>query len=1278
MFKRLILTVALAFPVISSAQEQRILQWTDPVNVAIEEVNLKVPYFVGGVLKKVKEKPVFHYVERISGSFSGVSFINATYSEASPSERSYLNELGLGSVPEIQISNATLNGSSFTIVTILPFRRDPSSGTIQKLSSFELQSEGYRASSRSALSESTQNDNTNPLASGEWKKVSVARDGMYAITPALFSSMGWGGPVSINSIRIVGNGFRLLSEEVPNTNTPNLEDIPIKVIDQNGDGILNGSDKVVFFAQGPNDWTYDFNSHRFLHTLNPYRNKNYYFISINSGSSPAPSSMSPPAGNPSITLGSFDDVAFIDEDKYNLVGSGRHWYGDLFDFTLTYNYTFNFEDINSSIPSEVRLGAAGRSFNSGTSMRVSYAGNPILTSIFPPVGSGLYPDFARTITANGVFNPTGNSIQLTVTFNNGSSPSATAWLDYLSLQVRRNLIFRGEPLVIRARELNGNGGVIRFNGQDVLGNGVDVWDVTDFNDPRVVVVNQSSGNFSFDVLNDTTRSLVAFNPQSVQAIPTYEGDVPNQDLHSLQGINYVIVAHPDFVSEAQRLATFHQGYSGFTTTVVTPQQIYNEFSSGGQDIAAIREFMRHLYEAGTDPSYPGDFPRFLLMFGDASYDFKGVITPNHNYVPIYMSEASLNLISSYSTDDFYAMLDPGEGSESNMNTGLLDIGVGRFPVNSVSQARVAVDKSIAYASDPSSRGPWQNEILLVSDDVDQSFERDFMTSLENLDAYSRNNRPELNTQKVYADAYQQISLAGSQRYPDAREELFRKVQKGNLFTCYVGHGGEVGWAGERILQLEDVNGWTNFDNLPVFSTVTCEFTRWDDPLRQSAGEQLFLNPKGGSVALYSTTRSVGAWAGNYQINQKIFEQLVDRKGALYSTFGEVNQFTKNDLVGNGDRKRFSLCGDPALRLAIPIHLVETDSINGVEVTQFSDTLKALQLVTITGHIEDFSGQTLNGYSGLVYPTIYDKLRTRTTLLNDGVGPPLTFTTRDNVLYRGKVQVTNGYFKFSFVVPKDIDYSIGFGKLSYFSTNGKEDGTGYMDTVLIGGLDPNPPSDVIGPQLTIFLNDENFVPGGLTNPDPLLIVKVQDSSGVNTLGTGIGHDLVAILDGDVSNPFILNDYYESDLNSFQSGEIRYPIYDLEPGLHNLRIRVWDVYNNPAEGTIDFLVANDAGLALDKVLNWPNPFTTYTEFQFEHNRPGQPLDVQVQIFTVSGKLIKTINQTIVPEGSRVTGISWDGLDDFGDNIGKGVYVYRLKVRSPSDGAYAEKLEKLVILR
>lgn len=1216
------------------------------------------------------------------GQASGfeVEVVSMDYVNPDQREMTIIRGLEVGAVPEFTTHLGRSKSGDLLTICFYPYIKV--SGQYKKVSSFEL-----RLIPRTEVGQSQRTPGSrgqrkaaqqSPLATGEWYRVAVEKSGVYRITPSFLSSNNIGnGSISISDIRILGNAEGVLPELNLDEMPAGLPDVPLQVFDLNNDGLFNGSDYAVFFAKGPHSWRLNQSTGQFNHDLNPYRDLNFYFISVNAGSG-APVLASAPVTDPATAqVTSFDDYDFEELEENNLVGTGREWYGNLFDFDLTYNSrTFSFPNRDNNVPVRLRVRALARASSSNTFMEVNLNGLQAQQLNFAAYATGDYAPYATVSDESSNLSLTGNNLVVQLEYDNSANPAGVAWLDFIQVQVRRQLSFAGSPLYFRDAQVIGPSEVADFVIANAdAGTGLQVWDVTNPTAVKSMPLNFSGGNAVFRDTADALKEYVAFNANNLP-LPTYVGITANQDLLGLPAAEMLIVCHPDFLPAAERLAAFHKQNDDINSHVVTVQQVYNEFSSGGQDIAAIRNFARLNYEKSISENT--DF-NYLLLFGDASYDYKDRLTNNTNYVPVYEGGSSLNLQSSFITDDFFAYLDPGEGDAGVDFVGeIMDVGVGRIPTVTLSQAQDYVDKIIHYSTAANRFGSWRNNILLMADDVDESWETMFVENSEDLENIVKNRSEAFNVSKIYEDSYQQVNTTGSETYPEATNDMFRQVQAGNLVTNYIGHGGEIGLASEKLLGLTHVNGWTNIDAMPLFVTITCEFTRLDDPKRTSAGEQLALNPNGGAVGLISTTRTVFAGPA-VTLNKAVFRELFERPNNIPKTFGEIIRDAKNELLTSATKLKFSFIGDPAVRLAIPYYNMNITRLNGKDVSQGSlDTLKALSKVTVAGTVTDFSGQKLTDFSGITNVSVFDKASEKKTLRNDGMGPVLDFSLRNNLIYRGKVDVTNGDFQFTFIVPKDISLKLGNGKFSVYASANNIDAAGYMDTAIVGGVNNDADEDDLGPDIALYMNDESFVRGGITNENPELFARIFDSSGVNTVGTGIGHDLIAVLDEQTDQAFVLNEYYEADLNSFQSGSVRFPFFELEEGPHTLKLRVFDVHNNFSESNTDFIVADSEEFALKRVLNYPNPFTTYTEFQFEHNRVNQPLEVQVQVFTVSGKLVKTINKLVIPDGNRVTGIAWNGLDDYGDKIGKGVYVYRVKVRSQVDNSSADKYEKLVILR
>lgn len=1242
------------------------IKWNAPATKVINEQSYVVLSFEGASYSK-GENPIPEYCFRSpanSWNFKNIRLVNISVEEVSSNELSIINQVQIGEEFNIQGGVTGDNGSPFISICVSAVRYNASSRKYEKLLSGTVV---WDVASKTSFMKTNAFVTNSVLASGSWYKMSVSNDALYKITPSYVQEIGLGSGIQISKLAIFGNGVGELPERNDKFRYDDLQENGSYVFDQNQDGIFNGNDYLLFYGRASKQWQYDYDSDRYNHLNNHYSDYNYYFLTTTEGTGKRVGSVSYNPGASTHSVTSFDDHQFYELDKTNLLGTGRRWFGELFDFTLSYNFNFGFPNIDVNEPVKLFTRAVARSSSSSTRMLVSTGGAVVSNFSFNSVsGSGYVSESSD----RAEFLPTSSNVALSVSYNNNVNPSSIAWLDYLEIVAKRKLVYNNDALFFRDSKSVGPNNVAEYRISSYPSS-AQVWDITNHLSPERVTPAVQGNEAIFRAPSDTLREFVVLNGSNFSE-PGKVGSVANQDLHGMSNVDFVIVAHRSFLSEAKRLAEFHRTKDGLSVEVIELSMVYNEFSSGAQDITAIKDLVRNLYEKALTQE---DKPKHLLLFGDASYDYKNRIDPNHNFVPVYQSPASFSYNSSYSTDDYFGFLDPTEGS--SMYSESLDLSIGRFPVKNASEARVAVDKVINYTTDTDKYGSWRNDVLIVTDDVDEAWERILTSSPEAKSRQLEQRFPALNFQKIYSDSYIQSSSAGSQRYPEARQELFRKANAGNLMTLYVGHGGEVGWATERILQLEDINAWDNMENMPVFVTITCEFSRLDDPNRVSAGEQLFNNRKGGTIALFSTTRAVGANSA-LNLNNLLLDTVFTRGlDGSYQRMGDIIKNTKNQAFGD-DKLKFSLLGDPALQMGIPEYQVVNTHLNGTPMGLSNDTIKALSKVTLKGEVRDLTGALIPDFRGSVFPNIFDKKVDKQTLLNDGQGAEIYFQEFENTIYRGEVSVENGQFEYKFIVPLDISYNIDYGKINYYAENEEIDAHGSYTDVLIGGLNVNAAADNVGPDIELFINDRSFVSGGITNSSPVVYVEVFDSSGVNTVGNGIGHDIIAVLDDNTNSTFVLNDYYEADLNSFQSGKIQYPMQGIEPGEHKLLFRVWDVYNNPSETEITFIVSESSDLQISRVLNWPNPFTTYTEFQFEHNRASEPLDVQVQIFSVSGQIVKTINQRIQATGNRVTGISWAGRDEYGDQIAKGVYVYKLKVKSQLDNAYAEKIEKLVILR
>lgn len=1108
------------------------------------------------------------------------------------------------------------------------------------------------------------------LATGNWYKLSTGSPGIYKIDIPFLNSLGINTNLSSSSIRLYGNGGKMLSEANAGPWLDDLQENAIMVVD-GGDGIINGSDYILFYAQDPDDWIKDSANQRFSHSKNIYSEKACYFLTINSnGKRLTPN---PLVNSPTFSVNSFSDRYFHELDTVNFLGSGKEWYGEelsnLPGRNLTRNFTVSIPNIQNNSPLVFRANCVARTVGASGRFDIGINGQPSAQMIINPVPGGIYDLFAQQATTIGTVNSSSSAINIGFTYVPGSFNSQ-GWINWFELFARRNISLNGIDQLLFRDWLSVGSNV----GEFVISNataGTQVWDVTDPLNPVRMQGNFVNNEFRFVNNCSRLREYVAFN-QSSFLIPVSNGKISNQNLHNTSPTDFLIVAHPSLFQQAEKLAQIHRQQNGLRVLVVTTDQVFNEFASGSPDPVAIRDFVKMYWDKyGASPA---DKPKYLLLFGDASFDYKDRIKGNTNLVPAYENNFSLDPLSTYASDDFFGFLDDNEDINSGSIVNLLDLGIGRIPAQNIEQAKNFVDKVEAYFS-PQSIGPWRNNLTFIADDEDNNLH---FQDAEIITTTASSTGPLFNQQKIYLDAFQQETGPGGSRYPQANQASDNQIYNGTLIWNYNGHGGSNRLAEENILDQSIVNNWNNPGKLPLFVTATCDFAPYDNPGINSIGENILLRPKTGGIAMMTTTRPVFAFSNRIINNNYLLFALQPHINGTYRSLGDAVKETKNytyqTLSDIANNRKFTLLGDPALTLAFPGLKTRVTKVNGIPAPT-ADTLSSTEKVIIDGEVTDVQGNVLTGFNGNIFPIVFDKTQTTHTLANDPGSQVANFQTQTNILFKGKASVVNGKFQFTFKVPKDINYTFGNGKLSLYAENGTKDANGIFSNFIVGGMGNNAASDNIGPQIKLFLNDEKFANGGISNQNPVLIVKLSDSSGINTTGTGIGHDIVATLDNDNRKYFILSDFYQADLNSYQQGVVRFQLPVLSPGPHSLKLKAWDVLNNSNEAILEFVVANDEELELSHVLNYPNPFTTKTQFWFEHNKPGQPLQVSVEIMTITGRIIKSISKSITTEGNRSADIEWDGRDDYGNKLGRGVYLYRLRV-SVLSNKKKEVIGKLVI--
>lgn len=1251
------------------------IEWLEKKEMSFGDFKVTVPQFRGSSYYFDFSKKAIIYTLKISESATfnenDLQITNITYE---PIPTSQLGELALENIsktPNPSLKNYNSRDIKQAFLSLSPIIKDDFGYKRIKSFSYNIKSSSSRISQSN---KSTNVISNSILASGDWYQFYVEKSGVYKISKTFLQQLGLEtNSIDPKKIKIYGNGGKMLPLSNSVYYPSDLTENPIQIIGES-DGIFNNDDYILFYAEGLDTWNKESQTFN-----NLYDTKSYYYITVQGDDGKRIPETTQPIGNSSLTLDTFDDHQYHELDLVNIAHLGRQWFGESFDINQEQEFEFNFPNYDSTTPIKIMVTTASAAFTP-TSFKIAANGQEIGNISFPSLNTNSDIEFnLGFLPKNTTFNGSEN-VKIKLTYNNNSVPGSKGYLDNIRFIAKRKLQGYGKQFAFQYDLSNSSLGIVSYSISNATGIS-QVWDVTDlFHVTKIENSNQSF--FTFKANLGELRKYIAVDASDYYTpLKDSKTKIINQNLKGtlfkdnqgqFQDIDYVIIAPNSLTIQAEKLANFHRTNANLKVKVIALESIYKEFSSGKQDISAIRNCIKYIYE---NASTADKRLKYVNLFGDASYDFKNRISNNTNVVPIYHSlNSNTSGETSFASDDFFGLMDTNEGNIVSYFGGI-DIAVGRMLVNDATQADEMVNKVIEY-HDLKSYGSWRNNFVLISDDADKSSDASLQTRQNNLADIIATEKPFLNVNKIILDSYVQEASAGGFRYPKARADFFNAFEKGALVFNYLGHGGEDGLSSERIWEKSDGQNLSNQYKYPLFITITCEFSRFDNPSRPTAGEYTYWNPKGGAIAMITTIRAIGQYnAENF--NDILSENLLSFGSNQYTSIAETLRLSKNSNPNSATNVVFYI-GDPALMLAIPKPKISLTKVNDVSISQPVDDFKSLAKIKLTGEITDENNNLLTNYNGEVSTTIFDKIISRTTFNNDGNSPPINFNVLGETIFRGNASVTNGKFEFSFVVPRDIRIPLANGRISFYAKKNQilENETGYNTSIKVGGINENAVADNISPRVKLYMNDETFVSGGTTNESPFLLAFLEDENGINT-ASGIGHDIVAILDGDVNNPYILNDYYQTKLDDYTNGTLRFPLRNLSVGLHTITFKAWDVYNNPIITEIQFVVVGDETITLTHVLNYPNPFVNYTEFWFTHNRPYEALEVQVQVMTITGKVVWTKNQVVLTEGFLSKEITWDGKDDFGSKIGKGVYIYKLTVKSNLTNKKVEKFEKLVIL-
>ncbi len=1103
------------------------------------------------------------------------------------------------------------------------------------------------------------------LQSGKWYKMAIEKNGVYKIDRSLFKKMGFD-PSQVNpqKIKIYGNGGGMLPQANSTARPVDLIENAIHVQGES-DGVFDPGDYILFYGQGPDKISLNEEKEIFFYEKNLYTGKNYYFITVGESNGKRIATADNIPGTFPV-VNQFENFVYHELEQYNHLKSGREWFGERFSLTTELILKFDLSNVveNSAVTvvSDVVTLNVGNSFQpasiGSTSFNLSVNGNQAglhtIASI-PYLEYGLKGRHDRDtfrLNSSTVSAPGKTSQEIKYQYNKSATGISVGYLDFCLLQVTQELAIYGPQTIFRSL-ISLDNPVSKYEIEQASTESM-VWDISTPSEPLLQRSSFSSGKISFSSVSSVLKEFIAFTSAPA---PELTGAVPNQNIRNIAVPDFVIVTHPDFKQEAIRLATHRNAVNGLSTAVVTTHEVYHEFSSGRQDVTALRDFAKSLNDKS-----PGTL-KTLLLFGKGSYDYKNI-----SLVPAYESRSSLHPLTTYSSDDYFSFLDntEGEWSEEPAVNHIMDISVGRIPVKNLTEAKDVVDKIIRYDTDVSLVGKWRKDLVFIADDGDFNLHQD---DANDLAEFVETNHGEFNTKKIYLDNYPQQSKPSGEVSLETSTLIEEAFYNGALVINYTGHGGERLWAKEKIFDDLTIARLEN-ERLPVLVTATCEFGRQDDPAFISGAELCMLRKEGGAISLVTTSRPVNA-ATNFLLNEAFYSAFFQQENNQYLLLGEIFRRTKNNSLSGVANRNFSLIGDPSLRLAFPQHNIK---ITQIATASGSTTLKALSTVTVRGEVVDTNDEIVTEFNGVLEVVLFDKETSFVTLGNEN--QPYPFKQWFNALFRGKASVQQGEFEFQFVVPKNIDYQIDEGKLSLYAYDAlhKTEASGSSQNFEIGSSEPDPETDSTLPILNLFMGDTTFVNGGITSPNTTLVARLFDAQGINISGYGIGNSIIGALDE--SETFVLNDYYEADIDDFTKGTISFPLSNISPGKHTVTVKAWDTHNNPVQSTIDFIVTEGSNMVIETFGNYPNPFKTSTTFFFTHNRSGDDLQASLIVYDYTGRIIESFEVDIPAGGYQVELPTLNWNTNTTKNHPGGLYFARLLVRSLTDGSKNEQVTKLIL--
>ncbi|WP_020531115.1 type IX secretion system sortase PorU [Flexithrix dorotheae] len=1046
------------------------------------------------------------------------------------------------------------------------------------------------------------------LKEGEIIKVGIVKNGIYKIDNDFLKKHGISGAlVNPRNIQVFGDFSGMLNQSNQAANLSGLKECSIFLSDPNANKFSNNY--LLFYGESPHTVSYQSDEQKFIKEQNIYADTNYYFIKISNNQNSLIDNRKSLITSSSNIINTYNAYIFHEVEEYNILNSGRRWFGEKFGSKPSFEFKFPITNISKA--SQIQLSISLMAKSSSNSefnllLNDTNVGKTEIPAINKSLGGALVQD---NFTIESAALPNLDGLKLVIKFVKNSL-EAIGYLDFFNINFEKKLIYEGETFSFRSIKSTENPySTFKIK----TSNDLTFWDITNPLKPINQLFKEGADGLEFTTDSYNLKEFVAFEQHKISH-PLFISKISNQDILNLSVPDLLIISNSIFYQEAKKLAQFRESNDGLSALVVTTEQIFNEFSSGRPDISAIRNFVRYLYLKDSKKL------KYLLLFGDGSYDYKNTIETyssikNTNLVPTYQSRESLHPIYSYTSDDYYGFLDESEGlwSETNHENYTLELGIGRLPVATKKEAQDIVDKLIHYSTSEKTFGNWRHSITFIADDGDLNLHQ---KQADRLAEFVHGSYPKIVSTKLFTDAFPQLETAYGEVTPELNEHITRQIHKGSLIVNYTGHGSNQNWASEQILGLKDVISWDNYNNLPLIFTATCEYGKYDQPTQKSGAEYALLNPNGGAIALMTNTRSVFS-NNNFELNQDFFQILFNKPNGQNLRLGDVIKEIKNANSGIISNRNFTLLGDPSMQLSFPKNEIKITRINEKQVDREPDTLYTKREIKISGEIyQENSFQ--NNFNGELEVTLYGDPLEITTLANEKENTKMSFTDRNNVLFNGKASIKNGKFEILFMISDNNQISLKKGKIQCYAYSIEEntDAQGVYDNFLTSDTLSPTPTDKTQPAIDLFIHNRFFEDGGKVPPNTSLLMDVHDESGIR-LGKKNQSGIIAILDPDSLNiKYNLDDYYVTEKDNFKNGYINFPLLNLSQGYHNIKIIVSDNFGNETSKTVLFEVVKPKKNIAPNVTVFPNPFSNSTTFKLDHGFIGDNINYEILFYNSLG--------------------------------------------------------------